>query len=396
MYQYSFGIQKHNYDKNGLPLDEGWVAPNGELRLEVSKIFDDEKKYINAGTRLRGNWLGATCFLVLSIGHPRTHFLWECFTVNSDLLQSKQQLAGPGWMLNPPVRLIGAEWDEFERATRNVIGFRQIDQLSYSQAMLELAKDRRRPGVFDSETISFLSELAPYVNYTDFDFSELASGIVTEAARTLTDHTEINHALASITGLIHQLREMGWTSEDLRPFRVAERKLKSKIRVDVKSAGEPTNTRIDEEKVDELRRRLAEVIIRDRQDCFRAELIAAYGGRCAISGTRGGEVLEAAHVRPYSGPASSTVQNGLLLRADLHRLFDRHLIAIDPMTFRISVSTLLKSSDYHRYKNVKLRLPRDRELHPATEALRERWQLFKSIENAEERIHANLTVDHPQ
>ncbi|WP_147434696.1 HNH endonuclease [Micromonospora musae] len=85
------------------------------------------------------------------------------------------------------------------------------------------------------------------------------------------------------------------------------------------------------------RRRLAEVTARQGQADFRRRLIEAYGGCCAISGCDVEAVLQAAHIDPYNGPATNRVTNGLLLRADLHNLFDRGLIWIDG-SYRVRVA----------------------------------------------------------
>ena len=59
---------------------------------------------------------------------------------------------------------------------------------------------------------------------------------------------------------------------------------------------------------------------------FRDALIGAYAGRCAITGCSVLDILEAAHITPYLGPDTNHVTNGLLLRADLHTLFDTCLL----------------------------------------------------------------------
>ncbi len=71
------------------------------------------------------------------------------------------------------------------------------------------------------------------------------------------------------------------------------------------------------------------------QQRFRDALIDAYEGRCAITGCQVLDVLEAAHITPYLGPETNHVTNGLLLRADLHTLFDTDLIAVDPETRKV-------------------------------------------------------------
>jgi putative restriction endonuclease len=67
------------------------------------------------------------------------------------------------------------------------------------------------------------------------------------------------------------------------------------------------------------------------QGTFRVAVTAAYGGACAVSGEHSLPVLEAAHIRPYAlADGSHEVTNGLLLRADIHRLFDRGYVTITP------------------------------------------------------------------
>ena len=82
--------------------------------------------------------------------------------------------------------------------------------------------------------------------------------------------------------------------------------------------------------VDERRRRLAQSVVREGQGSFRLRLMEAYEGRCAITGERTEPVLEAAHIQDYLGPASNHVQNGLVLRADWHSLYDEGLVTIVP------------------------------------------------------------------
>ena len=84
------------------------------------------------------------------------------------------------------------------------------------------------------------------------------------------------------------------------------------------------------ESMEDARRRIeATIVLRQGQGAFRDSLLEAYGCRCAISGCDVPEALEAAHIIPYKGEHTNVVVNGLLLRADLHTLFDLGLIAID-------------------------------------------------------------------
>jgi putative restriction endonuclease len=73
------------------------------------------------------------------------------------------------------------------------------------------------------------------------------------------------------------------------------------------------------------------------QGAFRVLVTDAYGRRCAVTGERTMPVLEAAHVRPYNLDGPHAIDNGLLLRSDLHTLFDRGYVTVTPdLTFRVS------------------------------------------------------------
>jgi hypothetical protein len=75
---------------------------------------------------------------------------------------------------------------------------------------------------------------------------------------------------------------------------------------------------------------LRTIVQRRGQPQFRQKLITAYAGRCAMTGCAVPDILEAAHIKPYMGDHSNHVTNGLLLRADVHTLFDLGLVRIHP------------------------------------------------------------------
>lgn len=78
------------------------------------------------------------------------------------------------------------------------------------------------------------------------------------------------------------------------------------------------------------------------QGTFRVLVTDAYGKRCAITGEKTLPVLEAAHIRPYAEGGAHELSNGLLLRSDLHTLFDRGYLGIEPHTLKIMVSTRIR------------------------------------------------------
>lgn len=102
--------------------------------------------------------------------------------------------------------------------------------------------------------------------------------------------------------------------------------------------------------VDDQRRRVLRSVVQRRgQPAFRRALVEAYGGKCAITGCAVVDLLEAAHVYPYNDGTTNDVSNGLLLRADLHTLFDLHLISADPDTSLVVGCASLHGSEYQGY-----------------------------------------------
>lgn len=106
------------------------------------------------------------------------------------------------------------------------------------------------------------------------------------------------------------------------------------------------------------------------QQQFRQKLLDAYDGRCAITGSQVVDVLEAAHIRPYRGSHSHRVQNGILLRSDLHTLFDLHLLTVDD-DLVVRLSPQIVDSEYAQYDGTALRRTTPRTARPARENLQE-------------------------
>jgi predicted restriction endonuclease len=110
--------------------------------------------------------------------------------------------------------------------------------------------------------------------------------------------------------------------------------------------------------------------LRRGQALFRKKLLQAYGGRCAITGCDCQDALDAAHIVPYNGQATNHVQNGLLLRGDIHTLFDLGKIGVDVRQKRVLVANSLGKTVYATLKGKKLRLPPRAEQHPNQHVLR--------------------------
>lgn len=110
---------------------------------------------------------------------------------------------------------------------------------------------------------------------------------------------------------------------------------------------------------------------------FRQALLKAYGSRCVLTGCRVEDLLEAAHITPHAEHTDYRVSNGLLLRADIHTLFDLNLLVIDEF-YRVKVSEQLRYSEYWIYNDRTLeRFPDKSADQPSREALAARAALLK-------------------
>lgn len=90
------------------------------------------------------------------------------------------------------------------------------------------------------------------------------------------------------------------------------------------------------------------VRIRKGQSKFRRELLQMYGLVCAATGPCPDEILEAAHIRPFAEHGTHDLKDGILLRADIHRLFDAGRVAIDPDKLVLVTHPGLDRYPYHR------------------------------------------------
>jgi Predicted restriction endonuclease len=126
-----------------------------------------------------------------------------------------------------------------------------------------------------------------------------------------------------------------------------------------------------------VRRFGAEYLTRGRlgQGAFRVLVTDAYQRRCAVTGERTLPVLEAAHIRPYASEGPHSVSNGMLLRSDLHKLFDLGYLTVTP-ELRLEVSPRLRAEwkngrEYYAYHGKELMFkPSEANNAPSGEFLR--------------------------
>jgi len=93
--------------------------------------------------------------------------------------------------------------------------------------------------------------------------------------------------------------------------------------------------------------------VRTGQGAFRIIITDAYTRKCAITGEKTLPVLEAAHIKPFADSGPYFINNGILLRSDLHKLFDSGYMTLTK-DYRIEISRKIKEEfenggEYYKY-----------------------------------------------
>ena len=101
-------------------------------------------------------------------------------------------------------------------------------------------------------------------------------------------------------------------------------------------------------------KRLISQKIRKGQQKFRNNLLVNYSKKCCISNCNVIDVLEACHIYKFSSSGINHSSNGLLLRRDIHKLFDNGQIKINPSSMKIEVNRTLIDTEYYKFNNSKI------------------------------------------
>jgi putative restriction endonuclease len=109
------------------------------------------------------------------------------------------------------------------------------------------------------------------------------------------------------------------------------------------------------------------------QGAFRIAVTDAYNRHCAVTGEKTLPVLDAAHIRPVTAGGVHRIDNGLLLRSDVHTLFDRGYVTVTP-EYKFRVSPRLKDDwhngrVYYELDGLEIRIPRVASERPARTVL---------------------------
>lgn len=99
------------------------------------------------------------------------------------------------------------------------------------------------------------------------------------------------------------------------------------------------------------------IVARQGAGAFRAVALETFSGHCAVTDCDSPQALEAAHIVPYLGEDTNARENTLLLRADIHTLFDRSLISIDEETLKVRIAPALRGTSYETLEGRAIALP---------------------------------------
>lgn len=139
-------------------------------------------------------------------------------------------------------------------------------------------------------------------------------------------------------------------------------------------------TSVDETAYEVARRsKLVEQLTRPNQQFFSQAIRKNYRYRCAVTGCSTDAALEAAHIRTQKNSDDNHPANGILLRADIHALFDRLLITLSEDSTRLEVSPELSDPSYTSLKQARVTLPKDGPA-PSVENIRDhRYRFFERL-----------------
>lgn len=131
--------------------------------------------------------------------------------------------------------------------------------------------------------------------------------------------------------------------------------------------------------IDKRRRKESLRVIREGAGPFRKQLLKSWSGKCAICGSRARRVLDGAHISPFLGEHTNHPTNGVLLRADIHRLFDAHLISFcfEEEKLVVAVSNALKKTEYWTMASKPIKMPEDARYRPNKKCVESHYKEFR-------------------
>ena len=270
------------------------------------------------------------------------------------------------------------------RTLRKVIGIAEVERIETGQA----AKDRFRCPVCGVTNIKQRAKLLPaWICKAGHTFETPVNDpleVTTYAAHYGSSfaRTGPDLDLAAIqAAVLRPSDQMSIKELDLAPLETLLGNQEAVTAMVRRFAGRlncaPADSDADETSIIEGRRRIMkEIALRRGQSGFRKRLMRRYGSRCQISGCSLQDLVEAAHIRPYAACQDNGARNGILLRSDLHTLFDLGLLGVRPETLAIEIHPAVEAAGYAEFSDRILDI--NGTSGPDRIALQERWAFFQS------------------
>jgi hypothetical protein len=209
-----------------------------------------------------------------------------------------------------------------------------------------------------------------YRAYFGLDYVEVSARIEATELRPfeLTNSRQLSLRPCELDGLIRYIVRRDRNAEAVLKGWLAARPLQ--LTDDDADIAEPGDV------LDEREHRHLGIKMRRGRKTFRDELVRRYGARCMVSGCTVAALLEAACIQPKAVPKFNNPTNGLLLRSDLHTLFDLNLLGIDPARLTVAIHPDLLDGDYKSFDGVALQVTNGR--GPNRRALAARWDYYQA------------------
>jgi putative restriction endonuclease len=255
------------------------------------------------------------------------------------------------------------EWQQVERCP--VCGSSELGERTRRKAkfrcalgheFLETASDKRQAKLYDVSFGVDHTTVAAAVTYDELRYFEL------------TNSAQLAIRPCDIDGLIRLLARRAPTAVTLIKAWIADGSFELSDR-----DGDRHNFGLA---VDSRERVRTGIRLRRGDEDFRQNLFQRYGERCMVSGCAISGLIEAAYILPRTTFRLSRPGNGLLLRADLHTLFDLDLIGIAPARLAVAIHPKLSDTEYAQFSGAPLETATGKA--PSGRALELRWREFQA------------------
>jgi hypothetical protein len=314
---------------------------------------------------------GGTVYVISAFGKPKKYVLWEAFTIEEITKQDDQfVVSGPGKVLLPPPELKGKDFEKFKSACANFIGFRKIDDQKYTETLRQLAEANAKAKLspacetFCDELVAAFPKMGDAYYYRAHTRHHLgnAAGAKADFEQAVKLGTNFpNEARAAIANAPLATATAGGVGQPPASPSAAGSIASQVVAKGVFAGKAPAGVSVGV---------WQGVLQRRGPEDLRRKLLAAYAGKCAVSGADAEAALEVTLIDP-DGPTET--KNAILLRADLRTLFELNLLRIHPKTRKVFLAEAVQNGAYSRLWARPLRPPESQDAAPDFTALEKRW-----------------------